>query len=252
MYGTVPQFYSLLAPPDALWPTGRLKSGAIPVPTRSSGTGTGSIDVRGNAHGSYSLAIKCTSAGQVNSSTGANPGALPKFAISIDGGTTYSRPYRVSADDNTAFLRDEQTGLQLGLIFDFSGAFDLNDIWTTTAEPSPDVVLHLDAAQSAIDGALSDSLRLPLTTVPLIVVYVQGALALWSMIRACGLDSRQDFAAYSPTEPRMEIGNISPAAKLNQWRAGEDLKIFTDGDEAALRFTNFGSTTPAMAPYLPI
>jgi hypothetical protein len=81
---------------------------------------------------------------------------------------------------------------------------------------------------------------------------VQGALALWAMIRQCGLDSKQDMKSYSPSEPVAELGGISVAALLDRWRGGQDIKIFDVKDEAALRFADFVQPTPYMHPYLPL
>lgn len=255
-YGTVEQFYSLLSPPDSLWPSGRIRSSAIAVPTQTVGTATNkSVDVSGIAHGTYSLKLVCATAGQLNQSAVAvNPGPLPTFRISYDGGTTLSRPFRVSADDDTAYIRDEATGLQLGLLWQFSGGgtFQVGDTWTTAAAPSPDVIAHLEQAASQLEAALSDTIKIPLTTCPAAAIFVQGALALWSLIRKCGLDAQQDYKIYHPQENRDQLTGTSPARLLDRWRQGEDIKIFDAGDEGARRFPGYVRPTPFMKFYLPI
>lgn len=251
-FGTVDQFFALLSPPDSLWPTNRLRLGAIPVPTPVVAAGGGTIDVRGNAHGSYSVQVQCMSAGQVNSSTAVNPGALPKFRISLDGSVIWSRPFRVSSDDDTSRLTDEMTGLQCGLIIEFTGAFLVNDLSTTTAAPSPDVLLQLEVAASQVRGAVSDTFRIPLTNTPMSVIMAQGWLARWAMIGVCGLDGSKDMQVYNPQRPMGMAGGISCAAQLDKWRAGEDIGEFDRADEGARRFTDAVHPTPKMAFYLPI
>ena len=255
-YGTVEQFYSLLSPPDSLWPSGRIRSSSIAVPVQTVGTTTNKVvDVSGIAHGTYSLVLRCASDGQLNrSAVATNPGQLPTFRISTDAGTTFSRPFRVSPDDDTAYIRDEETGLQLGLLRQFSGSgtFTAGDTWTTAAAPSPDVITHLEQAASQLEGALSDSLKIPLTTCPAAAIFVQGALALWTLIRKCGLDDQQDYKIYHPQETRDQLTGTSPARLLDRWRQGEDIKIFDGGDEGATRFPKWVQPTPFMKPYLPI
>lgn len=251
-FGTVDQFYALMSPPDSLWPTNRLRLGAIPQPTQTVGTSSSTVDVRGNAHGSYTVLVECVAAGQVNSSAAVNPGALPTFKISRDGGTMWSRPFRVSVDDDTARLTDEMTGLQCGLILEFTGSFDAGDRWGTTAEPSPDVLLQLEVAASKVRGALSDTFRVPLTNTPASVIEVQGWLARWALIAKCGLDGQRDMQIYNPQRPMGIDGGISAAAQLDKWRAGEDIGEFERTDEGAKRFTDNVKPTPYMASYLPI
>jgi len=254
-YGTVEQFYALLSPPDSLWPSGRIRSSSIAVPMQTVGTTTNKVvDVSGIAHGTYSLVLRCESPGQLNQSAVAtNPGPLPTFRISSDG-VTFSRPFRVSPDDDTAYIRDEATGLQLGLLWQFSGSgtFAAGDTWTTAAAPSPDVILHLEQAASQLDAALSDTLKIPLATCPAAAIFVQGALALWTLIRKCGLDDQQDYKIYHPQETRDQLTGTSPARLLDRWRQGEDIKIFDPNDEGARRFPDYVCPTPYMKFYLPI
>lgn len=255
MYGTVDQFYGLAAPPDSLWPTGRVRAGRVDLPTPDAGnTGTGLVDARGNPHGIYSMVIECTAAGEINRSGVPNPGALPEFRLSLDG-LTFSRSFRVSPDCDTAYLRDEVTQLQCGIVLSFYGStpvFAVGDAWTTSCEPSPDVILHLDFAGSAIDDALGDTVALPLTVVPRPVIYCQGVLARWALIQKCGLDKDQDHKVYSPNNPDPQLGGISVADKLERWRRGQDIAQFAVADEGASRFPKFVKYSLPLASYLKV
>jgi hypothetical protein len=256
MYGTVAQFFALAMPPDSLWPTGRVRRGRVDLPTPDAGnTGQGIIDGQGNPHSSYSFILECMVAGQINRTNIANPGVLPEFRISDDGGLTWSRIFKVSDDRDIAYLRDEMTGLQLGVVFSFFGdtpTFDLGDTFTAIAEPSPDVLLHLDAAQGVVDDALCNTLKLPLTTVPISVVVCQDIVARWSLIGKCGLDRDQDHLIYSPDRPSAHLGGISVTDKLERWRRGQDIQQFDAGDEGARRFPRYVRITPQLTPYLKV
>lgn len=256
MYGTVAQFFALAMPPDSLWPTGRVRRGRVDFPAADPGnTGLGIVDAQGSPHSSYSFILECTIAGEINRKHVVNPGVLPQFKISDDGGVTWSRNYKVSDDRDIAYLRDEMTGLQLGVLFSFFGdtpSFDVGDKFTTTAEPSPDIVLHLDAAQGVVDDALCNTVRLPLTTVHISVIVCQSILARWSLVCKCGLDRDQDHQIYSPDRPNEHLGGISVTDKLERWRRGQDIQQFDVGDEGARRFPKFVRVSPRMAPYLKI
>jgi hypothetical protein len=260
MYGSVEQAYALAMPPDSLWPTGRVRRGRVDLPTPDPGnTGTGVVDAQGNPHGNYDITLECMIAGEINRTDIENPGGLPEFRISLDGTTTWSRNFRVSEDRDTAYLRDEMTGLECGIIFSFAinaagdpPTFDVGDTFTLIAAPSPDVVLHLDAAGSVIDDALCNTLKLPLTSVPLSVIVCQAELARWSLIRKCGLDKDQDHKAYSPDRPNEHLGGLSVTDKLERWRRGQDIAQFAVADEGAVRFTKYVKPSEPMAPYLKI
>lgn len=256
MYGTVAQFYALASPPDSLWPTNRVRRGRVDFPTPDPGnTGTGIIDAQGNPHSSYSFILECMVAGEINLTNIPNPGVLPEFRISEDAGVTWSRTFKVSDDRDVANLRDEMTGLQLGVLFSFFGdtpTFDVGDKFTTIAEPSPDVVLHLDMAQGTIDDALCNTLKLPLTEVPPSVIACQSVVARWSLVCKCGLDRDQDHQVYSPDRPNEHLGGMSVTDKLERWRRGQDIQQFAVADEGARRFPKFVRVSPPMSPWLKI
>jgi hypothetical protein len=66
----------------------------------------------------------------------------------------------------------------------------------------------------------------------------RGALALWTLIRKCGLDDQQQDLQdlHHPQETRDQLTGTSPARLLDRWRQGEDIKIFDPNDEGARRF----------------
>ena len=139
-YGTVEQFYSLLSPPDSLWPSsGRIRSSSIAVPVQTVGTTTNKVvDVSGIAHGTYSLVLRCASDGQLNrSAVATNPGQLPTFRISTDAGTTFSRPFREPRRRYRVHPRrgDRAAAGASVAVFSGSGTFTAGDTWTTAAAP---------------------------------------------------------------------------------------------------------------------
>lgn len=257
MYGTVAEFFALAMPPDSLWPRNRVRTGRVDFPTADPGnTGQGIVDAQGSPHSSYELVLECMVAGEINKKHVVNPGALPEFRISDEGGATWSRTFKVSEDRDVAYLRDEMTGLQLGVLFSFFGdtpTFDVGDKFTTTAEPSPDIVLHLDAAQGVIDDALCNTLKLPLSEeAPISVIVCQAVLARWSLICKCGLDRDQDHKIYSPDRPNEHLGGISVTDKLERWRRGQDIQQFAVADEGARRFPRYIRLSRPMGPFLKI
>jgi hypothetical protein len=255
-YGTVEQFYSLLSPPDSLWPSGRIRSSSIAVPVQTVGTTTNKVvDVSGIAHGTYSLVLRCASDGQLNrSAVATNPGQLPTFQdqhgrrrhLLAPVPREPRRRYRVHPRRGDRAAAGASVAV-LGL-WHLHGRRHLDH----GGGPSPDVITHLEQAASQLEGALSDSLKIPLTTCPAAAIFVQGALALWTLIRKCGLDDQQDYKIYHPQETRDQLTGTSPARLLDRWRQGEDIKIFDGGDEGATRFPKWVQPTPFMKPYLPI
>lgn len=242
-YGTLRSAYALAMPPDSLWPTGRLRSGIIPVPTKTAGTGTGTLDVTGQPHDWFSVVVECVAGGQINRSGIVNPGALPTFKLSLDG-VTFTRAFPVSCDNDTAYLVDKVTGLGCGLVFVFSGTtptFVAGDRWTLSVEPSPDAVELLEAAASACSGFLWDTFRcgMPLTAWPKILEQVQANLWRWALVGKCGLDKDQDHLVYAPTRPRGELMGLSAQAWLEGWQRGERLEGFSPSEEGAVRFPRF-------------
>ena len=66
-----------------------LQPGVCATATKLAGTGAGLVRADGNPHGTLTdVRIKCVVAGTINQKNLVNPGALPQFQVSTDGGVT--------------------------------------------------------------------------------------------------------------------------------------------------------------------
>ena len=151
LYVTPERVYELALPPALLFST----SDEVPTPllpgiigdiVKTAGTGTAGMDLTGNPMGTFSVVIECTVAGQINELGIVNPGALPSFKLSVDGGTSWNKARKVSADDDRAYI-DYISGIvspakggPIGLrLVAQPGLYAVGDRWTTTTLPSPDL-----------------------------------------------------------------------------------------------------------------
>lgn len=91
-YATPSDFWQLAAPPDSLFEENGFEPGQISSIVQT-GPGLGSLTIGSgsNPRDSWSVVVKCVRSGEVNTPY-VNPGPLPQFQLSLDGGLTYLWP----------------------------------------------------------------------------------------------------------------------------------------------------------------
>jgi hypothetical protein len=186
-----------------------LSPGTFTAPVKLAGAGTGVVYVEGNPHDTYSdLRIKCLAAGSINQRGIVNPGALPVFQISSDGGVTWGNAETVSLDEDTAFIDD----LSRGVRWKFTGAtpvFSVGDIWQTSAQPSPNITALIGVCSSGSNQKLLGSFKLPLVTWPESLETVIAYYVRWALIVKRGLSADQNMQQYKPSVAELPGGGTA-------------------------------------------
>lgn len=214
LYVTPEIAYRLSLPPALLFTTAEdvptpLMPGIISDVTQSVGAGAGKafLALEGNPMGTFSVSVVCTSAGEINELGQVNPGALPAFKLSVDGGVSYGRARTVSAQDDRAYI-DVVSGIvgpseggPIGLrIVALPGVYAVGDTFTATTLPSPDLPPLIKAECDYADGFLVGSWgdTLPLTAWGDDLMQTVSDRVRWRMICKAGLASREDMKLYHP------------------------------------------------------
>jgi len=108
--------FRLVAPPAILFGDVQRGISGIEPGTISSltqaGAGSGSVRVSGVSRDAFSVVLRCRIGGEINVSQVANPGALPEFDISTDGGVSFGPLRRVTDTLDVAYIDDGKTGLR--------------------------------------------------------------------------------------------------------------------------------------------
>ena len=94
-------------------------------------------------------------------------------------------------------------------------SFAVNDTWSFSTAPSPDIVTALDTASALADGYLACTYRLPLTAWADDLRQRVCELARWQLLKRRGLDMQQDYQVYRPKEAMawlkaVSVGNLKP------------------------------------------
>lgn len=221
-YTTPARVWQLGLPIKTLFgPDSNLAPGAVTPPVKLAGTGTGTIAAEGNPHDSYSdVRIRCISAGSVNQRAQVNPGQLPIFQISYNGGLTWGNAIQASADEDTALIDDVTTGLR----FKLSGstpAFATSDIWQTSATPSPDITALIGVCSSGCNQFLVGSFKLPLVTWPEFLERIVAWLVRWELVVKRGISHDQTMAQYNPEQKSMQLMGWSAVGWLQAAQRGD-------------------------------
>lgn len=186
-----------------------LSPGSFTAPVKLAGTGTGVVYVDGNPHDTYAdLRVKCVSGGFVNQRNLVNPGQLPGFQFSDDGGVTWGNTEIVSIDEDTAFIEDISRGVR----WKFTGAtpsFAVGDIWQTSAQPSPNITAFIGVCSSGANQKLLGSFKLPLTSWPESLEMVIACYVRWALIVKRGLSADQNMQQYKPSVAELPGGGTA-------------------------------------------
>lgn len=199
VYATPLDMWQMALPPDTLFQDQGIEPGTWTSPVKS-GTGTGSMAValESNPRSDFSVLVRCVSGGELNVYGLINPGAVPRFVISLDAGVTFSPQLTPKDDGCLAFQKGGFTvEFENGLA---APSFNVNDEWTFSTTASPDVLRFLSAASRYVDGKLKNTYSTPLTEWGDDLKLVVCQIARWFLILRRGLDKGQDFEVYKPVD----------------------------------------------------
>ena len=165
------------------------------------GASTGSVEVSGIAIDAFSCVLRCDRGGEINVSETANPGSLPKFSLSLDGGAQFARSRVVSENRDVAVI----DATSLGLRFTFRNgspapSFVAGNTWTFTTQPSPDLVDIVAAVEAEIIEAAAGSFDPDLTAVPAHWTMHAAWLARWQLYCKIGVQRQQDHKVHYPKD----------------------------------------------------
>jgi hypothetical protein len=168
-------------------------------PLTLTGSSTGTIEVVGIAIDAFSCRLRCDRGGEVNVSETANPGALPMFSLSMDGGATFARSRVVSDNRDTAVI----DATALGLRFKFQNgdpapSFVAGDTWAFTTAPSPDIEEIIGGVEDEIIEAAAGSFDPEITAVPRNWTKHAAWMARWELYCKIGVQRQQDLKAHYP------------------------------------------------------
>lgn len=172
-------------------------------PLIHTGTGAGSVDVRGIAIDAFECVLLCDIGGEINVSETANPGALPKFSLSLDGGATFERSRVVSSNRDEAVI--DATSLGLRFVFvngDPAPSFVAGDEWAFTTEASPDILDIVGAVEDEIIEAAAGSFDPEITAVPRNWTMHAAWLARWQLYCKIGVQKQQDHKVHYPKDAK--------------------------------------------------
>lgn len=222
LYTTPARVWELGLPSKTLFgPNSNLAPGVVALPSVVVQTGTGTMDAEGNPHDAYpALRIKCFRAGAINQANIVNPGQLPAFQLSDDGGVTYGRPIVCSRDMDTAYIDDVGRGIRW-VLGGSAPVYAVGDEWETSATPSPDIVAKIEVCSSACNQFFVGTFKLPLVTWPSFLENVVTWLVRWELIVKRGLSADQAMAQYSPSTETDSLMGWSAISWLRAAQRGE-------------------------------
>lgn len=207
VYATAADLWRLALPPDTLFQDGSLRPGTWSAITKT-GTGTGllSIDPNSNPIGVFSVVVDCVTGGELNVYAQVNPGLVPSFSISLDGGVTFG-PAIQPTDNGT--LKVIYGGFTLIFANGMAPSFVSGDRFVFTTTYSPDIDGFLSAASSYVGGYLKGTYQPPYSHVGDDVKLAICEIARWKMLKKRGMDKTVDYKIYEPTETMKWLWDIA-------------------------------------------
>lgn len=164
------------------------------------GTGSGIVEVDGIARDAWPVVLRCASGGEINVTETPNPGPLPAFQVSTDGGLTYRRARRVSDTRDEAYIDDGTTGLRWIFRNGTAPSFVVGTTYGVTTQVSPTIAALLPVVEAEILEAASGSYDGPLISVPEHWRYHGSCLLLWKLLKKEGVTKKRDIQAYYPKD----------------------------------------------------
>ena len=164
------------------------------------GTGGGAVEVTGIARDAWPVMLRCAGGGEINVTEQANPGALPSFQISTNGGASYRRALRVSDNRDEAYIDDGVTGLRWIFRNGTAPSFVTGATYAVTTQVSPTIADLLPIVESEIEEAAAGSYDAPLTSVPPHWRYHGACLLRWKLVTKEGGPKKRDIQALYPKD----------------------------------------------------
>lgn len=198
-----------------------LSPGVVSVPVVVVQAGAAVVDAEGGPHDTYTaLRLRCSRAGEINRLSIVNPGQLPQFELSDDGGVTWDRPITCSIDPDRAFVDDIERGIRW-ILGGATPTFVVGDTWRATATPSRDIVDLIPVCSSGCDQFLVGSYCLPLETWPEFLERIVCWLVRWELIVKRGLAADQDMQQYNPEQRTAGLMGWSAISWLQAAQRGD-------------------------------
>jgi len=196
--------FRLVAPPAMLFGDVQrgisgIEPGAISTLTQT-GAGSGPVRVSGAARDAFSVVLRCRVGGEINVSQVANPGALPEFDISTDGGVSFGPVRRVTDTLDLAYIDDGKTGLRFSFANGVAPSFVANTTYAFSVGASPDVLTMIEVVEAQIFEAAAGRYDLPITAVPAHWKLHAARLVLWALLTKIGVAKERDVRIYYPKD----------------------------------------------------
>lgn len=196
--------FRLVAPPAILFGDVQrgisgIEPGAISSLTQA-GAGNGSVRVSGVSRDAFAVVLRCRIGGEINVSQVANPGALPEFDISTDGGVSFGPLRRVTDTLDVAYIDDGKTGLRFAFENGTAPSFVASTTYSFTVSASPDVLTMIEVVEAQIFEAAVGRYDLPITAVPAHWKLHAARLVLWALLTKIGVSKERDVRVYYPKD----------------------------------------------------
>lgn len=184
---------------DAKRGIGGIEPGPIGAITQT-GAGSGSVRVTGTARDAFSVVLRCRVGGETNVQAGPNPGPLPEFDVSTDGGVQFGPAWRVTDTLDTAFIDDGKSGLRFSFTNGTAPSFVAGTLYAFTVGASPDILSMIEAVESKIFESAAGRYDLPITGVPPHWRLHAARLVLWALLTKIGVAKDRDMRVYYPKD----------------------------------------------------
>lgn len=207
LFATVADMWRLATPPDSLFQDQSLAPGTWSSIVKS-GTGSGlmSLGNESSPIGDFSVVVKVVVGGELNVYGVVNPGVVPNFSISLDGGLSYGPP-NIPNDNGT--IKYIHGGFTLRFVNATNPSFVVGDTFSFTTTPSPDVTGFLAVAAERVEGFVRNTYQPPYASWGDDVRLAICELARWYLIKKRGIDKSQEFAVYEPKDTMEWLRDVS-------------------------------------------
>lgn len=207
VFATAADMWQLATPPDSLFQDQSLAPGTWSTILKiGAGTGTMTLLKESSPLFEFSVMVKCVVAGELVVYGVVNPGVVPQFVISLDGGATYSPPYLPNDNGTVKFIRG---GFTLQFLNNTAPSFLVGDMFAFTTTASPDVVRFLSAASAQVESVIRNTYQPPYASWGDDVRLRVCELARWYLLKKRGIDKDQDFEVYKPTETMKWLDDVA-------------------------------------------
>lgn len=203
------------------------------------GAGSGVVEASGVARDAFSVVLRCKVGGEINASAVANPGLLPVFAVSRNGGATYESAVRVTDTLDEAYIKDASTGLTFTFRNGAAPSFVVGTTYSFTTQASPDILAIITEVEAEILESACGSYDPPISAYPAHWKRHAVALLRWYLLEKIGVSKDRDLKIYSPVETRKWLEDIRTGSRA------------VKPDRQGLAESAPGTSFPLLVPPLP-